>query len=848
MSQQSQLHIGQIPKRAVLELIGVFDFVKRSSLPRLVVISGVQGIGKTRVIQEFFAALASKQRGRPYWPSTLLPNTQVSNPLSHRNIVNPPMIESAKPRRQYAWYAQTCRRAEGTSDIELRSAQLAFEQLQKLHPVQGVHRVLIALYLACMAVGLVVEAANGQLSVPTPLLWIARITTVIGFVMSVRDLATSAKALRERRVNATKFDASASQIDYLNQSFRFIKRESVRRQRPVIVVIDNWHMADSATQDFVAELLDLDGPVFVILARWKTGFTEQGNSAIQNIENVGIVIELGPLTLQETAELIELNKPEIPTLVRNELADHSEGIPLVAITQAQSASVRILCEQGLGSDEIRERIRRLPRDHEGTLKAQWHELPREIQEFLAVASIFGEIIPTELVKKTFARYFSSNCDEIHQQVRDPYWWLAILQSDIDHFPEGFLYRIAREQAAETLPSWILKEIETSVAQLQDEDLPEPLRAHGVFGHLVAAENWERRLLLGHATRSLRQSELAFQRILGMDGSQFVITRQRIAEEEIRWLQSFLATTREEESMKTSLLNQFKYYYLKTVARYDLQQAIRLARELCATIGSHPLRCDASLRLANLLLEAAHQEPEALAEAEKIYQSLTTDDACQHVRDAARLNLVTCCARSGDYLGAIRTANRMFLKVLLKVLTISIKPRQKRKSTKVDQLSSMFTMNLNIAWWRAKRGQFRFTYVRHFVCKIILRFSQPTVGYFDNVALLQRSHIEVLFADRRFERALEKIAEYETSFIREGSFSESDPDHRSSHRIAVLKVACLACTGDAQSASELLRGFGSTFAKQNSLDKVSMGQFSSLLNLVDDPIQLHSSLTSFPHER
>jgi len=529
----------------------------------------------------------------------------------------------------------------------------------------------------------------------------------------------------------------------------------------------------------------------------------------------------------------------MPQVLIDALADHADGMPYIALALATLPAVKRLDATSLSTEEVISEVRQLPRDSKGLTKTQWQALPDELQEFLAVASIFGEVIPTQLVRETFAKYFKTDSERVHQQVRNPYWWLEILQNDIDHFPNGDLYRLAREQASQILPRKVLEEIEASVAALEDVELPEPLRPQGVFGGLTNESRWEKRVLLGLAKRTIDDVERTLSRIFVLDGSRYVETRAELALEQIKWLEEFQSKDDQEEARRVTLLNTFRYYHLKTIATTNPAEAIRLGENLLSSMGDHPYRCDLILRLGNY-----HLENGDLAEARKFYELIITGQTCSELRGYAYENLSVVMARSGDLKGAIRNKSRIQRWNWISAVPGRVIARLLRAPKSRAREHERGMGRFNIGWWHAQLGNYR-------RASLNFRFARWAMSRLEDTS---RNHdwrlkIHCALAELEFSRSRFRQAERLTrSFLLRADarfpHSHDNPTHPQSIRMQLLNIACHAALGDPRGARASLASL-TQYLNENSVDLTNIQDQMSLVDqFADTPAQLVSKLKFF----
>src|SRR4051812_24350510 len=64
--------VGAKRKAVVDQLVDLYDTVRTDQRPAMVVIESETGLGKTKILQEFYARLAADRQGvPPYWPERL---------------------------------------------------------------------------------------------------------------------------------------------------------------------------------------------------------------------------------------------------------------------------------------------------------------------------------------------------------------------------------------------------------------------------------------------------------------------------------------------------------------------------------------------------------------------------------------------------------------------------------------------------------------------------------------------------------------------------------------------------------------------------------------------------------
>jgi len=695
------LFVGESRHKALMQLEGAYYRSIQENRPSLVVVSGIAGSGKTRLVQEFFNRLASGQPEPRYWPTHFSSVTLGTSLLKSRNLIHPQEVSIRTAKRTFGWYAQTCRRAADDPDLQFQSAVESHRKLIDLHPKRKVQRLSAYVSAAVVASALTIEFLDNYIALPSLLQWCARVAGLVSFGWSLREFLTT---ILENRPDAQKSKQSSSSDSdsVLNESLNFIRTEVERFKTPTVIVIDEWHASDFGTQSFVESLLSIGGPCFVILTRWLTGGENSGQRPLaDHIESEAIAsIELPGLEIDDIVQILEFEKPEFPTILLRAIAKHSAGNPLIALKLCYFPQVLALALDNTNESEIERTISKLPFDHEGVLKEQWRAVPLEVQQFLCIASVYGEVIPTHVAKSAFSSFFKSDPTRALELAREPYWWLQILQTDIDMFPDSSLYRIAKDEVRFVLGNEKLSQLESQVATIEDSHLPEGLRLFGIYGNLLAEQKMIQRVARGVKTQSLQDAELVWRSVFTLGGSRFRELRLELCQEQIEWLSNYSPSPGEAE-LRLSLLTQFRYYEFKSTMSDDPTTGRDLGQMLLEDIGSHPLKADLLLRLGNLSVKTMDYQS-----AETYYSLVLAERPPDHIAEAASTNRLLVLSRTGRTREAIRSLKKVRRRKLIKVRVLSpLRLLSRAVSYTIDEEESqIFTIGANIGNWLGRAGE------------------------------------------------------------------------------------------------------------------------------------------------
>jgi tetratricopeptide (TPR) repeat protein len=693
--------IGGSRHSALQQLEAAYYRTVQEYRPSLVVVSGIAGSGKTRLVQEFFNRLAAGQQESRYWPihfSTVTPGTSL---LKSRNLVHPQDVDAEQTKRTFSWYAQTCRRSADDLSLQFQSAIESYQKLIELNAERRVQRFGALASAGVVMIALTLEFLDNYISLPVLLQWCARVAGLVSFGWSLREFGMRIRESRHSNQKLVRNTVSETER-VLAESLHFISNEAERFKTPTIVVIDEWHASDVGTQEFVNQLLSVDGPCFVILVRWLTGGenSEQSAFADQIESKATAAIELYGLDDDDIVAILKFEKPDFSTTLRRAIAKHSAGNPLIALKLCSFPQVLALARDDASEAEVTKIINQLPFDHEGILKEQWRAVPLEVQQLLSIASIYGEVIPTHFVKKAFNSFFRSDPTRVLKLAREPYWWLQILQTDIDMFPDASLYRIAKEEARFVLGNERLSQLETDIATIEDSELPDGLQLFGIYGNLFAEQKMINRIAVGLKTQSLTDAELVWRSVFTLGGSRFRERRLDLCREQIEWLSNYVPLPVETD-LRSALLTQFRYFEFKSISADDPVSGRDLGLKLLSEIGDDPLRADLLLRLGNLSVAIEDYES-----AESFYSQVSDEDPSDDIAEAADHNRLLVLSRIGRSREAARSLSKLQRRTLLKVRVLGImRPLSRKLSAALDlDEVTIMTYGNNIGIWLGRSGE------------------------------------------------------------------------------------------------------------------------------------------------
>ena len=283
------------------------------------------------------------------------------------------------------------------------------------------------------------------------------------------------------------------------QVFRAVRRflQQLAGQRPLVVVLEDWHWADDASVQLLEHLLPLTRTI-PLLVVCTTRAQPDGpparlmDAARREVADRLAVVRLTPLSAAASAELVgeAFGLGALPHGLREAVLRRAEGNPFFL-----EEIVRALVELGLvrqgaaGRWELGEAVEQvgIPDTVRGVIVARIDRLDEELKELLRVASVVG---------RSFAR---SLLDAIAEHDRDVDAHLRELQlldlvRERRRVPEleyAFRHALTQEAVYDSILIKRRRELHRAVARVVERLVDRGAELHGVLAfHYARAEDWE----------------------------------------------------------------------------------------------------------------------------------------------------------------------------------------------------------------------------------------------------------------------------------------------------------------------------------------------------------------------
>ena len=399
--------VGESRIKMVDGLVALYERVVQESQPIWVSLEAPSGWGKTRVGREFYSRLAARQEAPPYWPP------RIDNPDLGRKAVHPPRFDSPeKSLPEFFWWGIACSTRSG------RPTDALSQDLRQIHNhgdyLEAQWWALVSFHerhfptlaearRALSSVGIAGAIARGVEEVAEVVTPGLKIITRVG-----RWIGTAAKkslGMREIVNRASHYDDSEP-LDIVDDTVDLLARIS-KPGIPIVVLVEDVHVADGMLIEFLGKLLERSRPIFVITTAWPDQINRNSDlvdlldSHAHHLHRIYHTAPAGPpfpsdaglgiLELDARAKILHHYYPRVETHTQHELLErYTNPLALELFCQIKRFHKRFPD----GDLHLKaEETNNLPQKVRELYQELWRQLPEPMRSALAVAHI---ITPTNI--------------------------------------------------------------------------------------------------------------------------------------------------------------------------------------------------------------------------------------------------------------------------------------------------------------------------------------------------------------------------------------------------------------------------------------------------------------------
>lgn len=471
-------------------------------------IEGPPGIGKTRILQEFYSQLSTQHQGDPkYWPVHLVdPEVEDRNFERERKRIHPEIIvkpANAVPR--WLWWGLVASKRYGIRDNSLADS---IGQLE----VHGPHLQDAArkqTRLRNRVTGRKSRGVARDIAVNTGL-ELAQVATGSGIpVVSIATIITkyskhAIQRSRERRTRrgAMILESAPDQGGALDDAVALV-RGLGSAGIPTILAIEDLHFADSVYEQLIEKILtDRVTRALIVSTAW-SGYIDEAcerfGCSVDSLEGrMGRVIynkhaNFQPLTGTECAQLLNQWAPDLSTGVNRILSEHINN----PFTIRKLSGMRGALARLESAEEPGVIVSSIPETLADLYALAWRELGPSLQLSLALAALSTP----ESIDRTFededrwdvevadrvilsaAQYVDPNFIDVSLASPDdaiPYGWVEETLNGLRRFLDADQRLIASRHANDYLTDEERQQFQSAVADASTQTLPLEVRSERDF--------------------------------------------------------------------------------------------------------------------------------------------------------------------------------------------------------------------------------------------------------------------------------------------------------------------------------------------------------------------------------
>ena len=375
-------------------------------LPRVVVLSGPAGSGKTRIVQELYARLRSQQEDT-YWPAmghvVRTRGGAGTDPMAGRKVVTPPIdgfVWPAGALPTFGWWGLNCERLSSGNSQDVVSAMRSQLEAHALPLVMARRQVEGLKDKTRRLAGEVVDEVRGAfvdegLSAAFDALKRSHISIPFGSTLvkwAIKGVDTSWRRMQE--LNRLKHDF------LLGEQGRSVQRTASQqladmlislsyRDLPTVIAIEDMHLMGREMPAFLDAVSSRrSSPVLVVGTVWPEG---ESNGVyrrwLSKAQSRGTVQHLKSpiLEVDDLSRMIQEEAPRTSKADLFQIADRLNNPYLIRLWLTERRTQEHI-EGHDGAVVLTDENIRLPEDVVAVLKARWDELDDAVRNAVLYAA------------------------------------------------------------------------------------------------------------------------------------------------------------------------------------------------------------------------------------------------------------------------------------------------------------------------------------------------------------------------------------------------------------------------------------------------------------------------------
>lgn len=455
-----------LQRRALTDAAALWEQVRDEGVPRMLLLVGPPGVGKTWVIQQLYTRLAAEQARPAYWPRGL--GVEEATALQSRGRLVPRRFTSP-PRAvpSFGWVGISCRLDDG---VPVRALEPAVATAEEQHgPVvdppglwarlrAGLWRPLLG---ALLVIAGLVTSLLDLLGIGGLLLSLVGLALVVLELGQLRTLMGHLRAWWQAR-RRHRDDAEVDETVLLHRARErgLALQHRFRRARiPAVWVVDDAAWADTATVDLLRGLLSSDEAVLVVATtrpdpfesqlRTRSGFGQ----VVAQFPDRSTRVDLRALPDAALGEIVRARGPGTDPAILRRLVRWCGGNPLVLVGLLEMDAMRARRHEGAYRWELADLDRflaELAPTIDEVFGVYWSQLPASVRRLLSCAVLQGDQISAGALCVSGSAVLAGDPVAELDRARDPYSWLQPVDEHLDRFADPALLGIAERRAGETL--------------------------------------------------------------------------------------------------------------------------------------------------------------------------------------------------------------------------------------------------------------------------------------------------------------------------------------------------------------------------------------------------------------